>query len=166
MHKKGNESEPQANPKPNFRSRVTAGLDLLPSIHGLKLIGHASCVTPIMPCSPMLVVRTMSRNEETLARRIACLQSELSIRRRFTIASPVAFPFARAMPVFLRRAGELRRTAFPPEVRRVVSDVWGAAVDYRVNLAGGLFGFKGEAYNGVGQPSRPTPAASSNHSML
>ena len=46
--------------------------------------------------------------------------------------------------------GQLRRTAFPPEVRRVVSDVWGAAVDFRVNLAGGLFGFKGEVYTGQG----------------
>ena len=35
-------------------------------------------------------------------------------------------------------AGQLRRTAFPPTPRRVVSDVWGAAVDFRVNLAGGL----------------------------
>ena len=36
-------------------------------------------------------------------------------------------------------AGQLRRTAFPPDApRRVVSDVWGAAVDFRVNLAGGL----------------------------
>ena len=35
--------------------------------------------------------------------------------------------------------GQLRRTAIPPDdPRRVVSDVWGAAVDYRVNLAGGL----------------------------
>lgn len=46
-------------------------------------------------------------------------------------------------------AGQLRRTAFPPDVpRRVVSDVQGVAVDFRVNLAGGLFGFKGEAYTG------------------
>ena len=45
--------------------------------------------------------------------------------------------------------GQLRRTAFPPDTpRRVVSDVWGAAVDFRVNLAGGLFGFKGEVYTG------------------
>ena len=45
--------------------------------------------------------------------------------------------------------GQLRRTAQPPAApRRVVSDVWGAAVDFRVNLAGGLFGFKGEAYTG------------------
>ena len=36
-------------------------------------------------------------------------------------------------------AGQLRRTAIPPDTpRRVVSDVWGAAVDFRVNLAGGL----------------------------
>ena len=46
--------------------------------------------------------------------------------------------------------GQLRRTACPPEERRVVSDVWGAAVDYRVNLAGGLFGFAGEVYTGEG----------------
>jgi hypothetical protein len=45
--------------------------------------------------------------------------------------------------------GQLRRTDIPPlPPRRVVSDVWGAAVDFRVNLAGGLFGFKGEAYTG------------------
>ena len=44
-------------------------------------------------------------------------------------------------------AGQLRRTAFPPVPRRVVSDVWGAAVDYRVNLTKFL-GFKGEAYTG------------------
>ena len=32
--------------------------------------------------------------------------------------------------------GQLRRTAQPPaDPRRVVSDVWGAAVDWRVNLA-------------------------------
>ena len=50
--------------------------------------------------------------------------------------------------------GQLRRTAQPPAApRRVVSDVWGAAVDWRVNLArlfgtNGDFGFKGEAYTG------------------
>ena len=51
--------------------------------------------------------------------------------------------------------GQLRRTAFPPDApRRVVSDVWGAAVDFRVNLAhlfglnGRSFGFKGEVYTG------------------
>ncbi len=44
--------------------------------------------------------------------------------------------------------GQLRRTAAPFEPpRRVVSDVWGAAVDFRVNLAG-RFGFKGEVYTG------------------
>ena len=44
--------------------------------------------------------------------------------------------------------GQLRRTALPPDPpRRVVSDVWGAAVDFRVNLAG-CFGFKGEVYTG------------------
>ena len=44
--------------------------------------------------------------------------------------------------------GQLRRTAPPTETpRRVVSDVWGAAVDFRVNLAG-FFGFKGEGYTG------------------
>ena len=47
--------------------------------------------------------------------------------------------------------GQLRRTALPTDPpRRVVSDVWGAAVDFRVNLAGGLFGFKGEVYTGQG----------------
>jgi hypothetical protein len=45
-------------------------------------------------------------------------------------------------------AGQLRRTAPPTDPpRRVVSDVWGAAVDFRVNLAG-RYGFKGEAYTG------------------
>ena len=50
--------------------------------------------------------------------------------------------------------GQLRRTAQPPAApRRVVSDVWGAAVDWRVNLArlsgtNGDFGLKGEAYTG------------------
>jgi hypothetical protein len=45
--------------------------------------------------------------------------------------------------------GQLRRTAPPSEPpRRVVSDVWGAAVDFRVNLAG--FGFAGEVYTGQG----------------
>ena len=35
--------------------------------------------------------------------------------------------------------GQLRRTAPPTDPpRRVVSDVWGAAVDFRVNLAGSL----------------------------
>ena len=44
-----------------------------------------------------------------------------------------------------------RRTSFPPNVpRRVVSDVWGAAVDYRVNLTGFFLGFKGEVYTGQG----------------
>ena len=44
--------------------------------------------------------------------------------------------------------GQLRRTAPPTEPpRRVVSDVWGAAVDFRVNLAS-RFGFKGEVYTG------------------
>ena len=46
--------------------------------------------------------------------------------------------------------GQLRRTDFPPAPpRRVVSDVWGAAVDFRVNLAG-FFGFEGEVYTGQG----------------
>ena len=44
--------------------------------------------------------------------------------------------------------GQLRRTAIPPDApRRVVSDVRGAAVDFRVNLAD-CFGFKGEVYTG------------------
>jgi hypothetical protein len=44
--------------------------------------------------------------------------------------------------------GQLRRTAAPFEPpRRVVSDVWGAAVDFRVNLSSS-FGFKGEVYTG------------------
>ena len=48
--------------------------------------------------------------------------------------------------------GQLRRTAFPPDPpRRVVSDVWGVAVDSQVNLADRpCFGFKGEVYTGQG----------------
>ncbi len=53
--------------------------------------------------------------------------------------------------------GQLRRTTFPtdPAPRRIVSDVWLAAIDYQVNLARiigskGDFGFKGEAYTGQG----------------
>ena len=53
--------------------------------------------------------------------------------------------------------GQLRRTSFPsdPAPRRVVSDVWLAAIDYQVNLArifgsGRDFGFKGELYTGKG----------------
>ena len=48
--------------------------------------------------------------------------------------------------------GQLRRTAPPTDPpRRVVSDVWGVALDFRVNLAG-RYGFKGEVYsaNGLG----------------
>ena len=46
--------------------------------------------------------------------------------------------------------GQLRRTSFPNEPpRRVVSNVWGVNVDFRVNLAG-RFGFKGEMYTGQG----------------
>ena len=50
--------------------------------------------------------------------------------------------------------GQLRRTAQPPAApRRVVSDVYGVAVDYRVNLAHFFgfkeaFGLKGEVYTG------------------
>ena len=52
--------------------------------------------------------------------------------------------------------GQLRRTSLPQDPpRRVISDVWLAAVDYQVNLARllgfeGDFGFKGEAYTGRG----------------
>ena len=53
--------------------------------------------------------------------------------------------------------GQLRRTSLPsdPAPRRVVSDVWLAAVDYQVNLARFFgferdFGFKGELYTGQG----------------
>jgi hypothetical protein len=53
--------------------------------------------------------------------------------------------------------GQLRRTSLPsdPAPRRVVSDVWLAAIDYQVNLArifgsGRDFGFKGELYTGKG----------------
>ena len=46
--------------------------------------------------------------------------------------------------------GQLRRTALPSEPpRRVVSDVWGVNLDFRVNLAE-RFGFKGEVYTGQG----------------
>ena len=46
--------------------------------------------------------------------------------------------------------GQLRRTSFPNEPpRRVVSNVWGVNVDFRVNLAG-RYGFKGEVYTGQG----------------
>ena len=52
--------------------------------------------------------------------------------------------------------GQLRRTAIPPEVRRVVSDVRGGAVDLQLNLADlfelntHAFGIKGEVYAGQG----------------
>ena len=53
--------------------------------------------------------------------------------------------------------GQLRRTSLPddPAPRRVVSDVWLAAVDYQVNLARFFgferdFGLKGELYTGQG----------------
>jgi hypothetical protein len=46
--------------------------------------------------------------------------------------------------------GQLRRTAPPDDPpRRVVSDVWGVAVDTQGNF-NGLVGFKGEAYTGQG----------------
>ena len=66
--------------------------------------------------------------------------------------------------------GQLRRTAIPPDTpRRVVSDVWGAAVDFRVNLAE-LFGFQGQASDlrvkcTLGRHLATTMAASSKHSM-
>ena len=66
--------------------------------------------------------------------------------------------------------GQLRRTAIPPDApRRVVSDVWGAAVDFRVNLAE-LFGFNGERSDlrvkcTLGRHLATTMAASSKHSM-
>ena len=44
--------------------------------------------------------------------------------------------------------GQLRRTSLDPG-RRVVSDVWGVAVDTQGNF-NGLVGFKGEAYTGQG----------------
>ena len=103
MHKKGNESEPQANPKPNFRSRVTAGLDLLPSIDGRSHWARIMRDTYHAMLAHAGGADHVPETKRLLARRIACLESELNIRRRFTIASPVAFPFARAMPVFLRR---------------------------------------------------------------
>jgi hypothetical protein len=44
--------------------------------------------------------------------------------------------------------GQLRRTSAPfAPPRRVVSDVWGVAVDFRMNL-GDRFGFKGDVYTG------------------
>jgi hypothetical protein len=46
--------------------------------------------------------------------------------------------------------GQLRRTSLPSDPpRRVVSDVWGASFDFRVNLAS-RYGFKGEMYTGQG----------------
>jgi hypothetical protein len=46
-------------------------------------------------------------------------------------------------------AGQLRRTSIPPDApRRVVSNVQGVALDFRVNLLDGCFGFKGEVYSG------------------
>jgi hypothetical protein len=46
--------------------------------------------------------------------------------------------------------GQLRRTALPSDpARRVVSDVFGINLDFRVNLAG-RYGFKGEVYTGQG----------------
>jgi hypothetical protein len=45
--------------------------------------------------------------------------------------------------------GQLRRTAPPNNPRRVVSDVWGIAVDTQGNLNGRV-GYKGEAYTGQG----------------
>ena len=71
----------------------------------------------------------------------------------------IAFGLGKAAPIGLLRqrpievgvsglVGQLRRTAPPTDPpRRVVSDVWGAAVDFRVNLAS-RFGFMGEVYAG------------------
>jgi len=71
----------------------------------------------------------------------------------------IAFGLGKAAPIGLLRqrpievgvsglVGQLRRTAPPTDPpRRVVSDVWGAAVDFRVNLAS-RYGFMGEVYAG------------------
>ncbi len=73
----------------------------------------------------------------------------------------IAFGLGKAAPIGLLRqrpievgvsgvVGQLRRTAPPTDPpRRVVSDVWGAAVDFQVNLAE-RYGFKGEMYTGQG----------------
>jgi hypothetical protein len=46
--------------------------------------------------------------------------------------------------------GQLRRTSPPPGPQtRTVSDVWGVATDFRLNLAG-FYGFAGEVYSGQG----------------
>ena len=65
--------------------------------------------------------------------------------------APIGLLTQRPMEVgFSGVVGQLRRTAPPEEPpRRVVSDVWGAAVDVRVNLAS-RFGLKGEAYTAQG----------------
>ena len=69
----------------------------------------------------------------------------------FGLGKPVPIGLLTQRPVEVGVSGlvgELRRTAVPPDPpRRVVSDVWGAAVDFRVNVAGS-FGFRGEVYTG------------------
>ena len=71
----------------------------------------------------------------------------------FGLGKPAPIGLLTQRPVefgFSGLVGQLRRTAPPEEPpRRVVSDVWGAAVDVRVNLAS-RFGFKGEVYTAQG----------------
>ncbi len=74
-------------------------------------------------------------------------------RMGFGLGKPAPIGLLTQRPVefgFSGLVGQLRRTAPPEEPpRRVVSDVWGAAVDVRVNLAS-RFGFKGEVYTAQG----------------
>jgi hypothetical protein len=74
-------------------------------------------------------------------------------RIAFGLGKPARIGLLAQRPVelgFSGVGGELRRTSLPSEPpRRIVSDVWGAAFDFRVDLAG-RYGFKGEVYTGQG----------------
>ena len=129
---KSNGSERQAKPKPNFRSRVTAGLDLLPNIDGRSHWARIMRDTYHAMLAHAGGADHVPETKRLLARRIACLESELiNLEQRFAANRAEGnHPAIKYLTIYQQLAGSQRRCMEALGWERTARDVTPTLTQY------------------------------------
>jgi len=126
----------KAAPSPAFRSRVTAGLNLLPSIDGRSTPARVMRDTFNAMLSHCGGEDHISEPRRLLARRVACLESELiNLECKFAaLRVEGSAPSAKSLDTYGRLAGQQRRClealGLDPTLRDVTPDPLSYAREY------------------------------------
>lgn len=108
---KTNDINGKAAPKPNFRSRVTAGLTLLPNIDGRSTWARIMRDTYLSMLAHAGGADFVPETKRLLARRVAALEAELiNLETRFaSMHADGRDPAIKYLDIYQRLAGSQRR---------------------------------------------------------